>query len=81
MGEVTFTVRSNVQKGDSMSEFKANKEMRNALKRKGIPLWKIAEGLGVSEWTLGRWLRHDVDEELDRRIRNVVESILSEVES
>ena len=56
---------------------KANLLLRNFLKQNNIPLWKVADGLGVSEWTLGRWLRHEVDGELDQRIRAVAEAILS----
>ena len=56
---------------------RTNQTLRDTLKKHRIPLWRVAEGLGISEWTLGRWLRHEIDEELDLRIRAVVDSILS----
>ena len=36
---------------------KANNEIREALKKNGIPFWKLGEELGVSEQTILRWMR------------------------
>lgn len=44
-----------------------NLDLRRAAKAAGVPLWRIALELGVSEPTLTRWLRTELDE--DRRAR------------
>ena len=40
-----------------------NKEIRNAMKQKGITQWKLGELLGVSENTVNRKLRKELPEE------------------
>jgi hypothetical protein len=37
----------------------ANEDVRRYAKFRGVPQWKIAEHLGISEPTLGRRLRHE----------------------
>lgn len=39
---------------------KANQEIREKAKAAGIPLWRVAEALGVSEPTIIRTLRHEL---------------------
>lgn len=41
----------------------ANKIIREELKAKGVRHWELAHELGVSEQTLVRWLRFELDEE------------------
>ncbi len=36
-----------------------NSELKKELKKYGIPYWRIAERIGVSEMTVLRWLRSD----------------------
>ena len=36
---------------------KIMEELRNKMKVSGIPFWKYAEKIGISEMTLYRWLR------------------------
>ena len=41
----------------------ANKIIRDELKTRGVRHWELAHELGVSEQTLVRWLRFELDEE------------------
>lgn len=56
----------------------ANERIRKNMKEKGVPFWQVAERLGVTEWTFGRWLRHEVSEELANKIDEIVATIHSE---
>jgi transcriptional regulator with XRE-family HTH domain len=39
----------------------ANKDLRLLMKQKGLPLWRVARAAGVSEITVSRWLRVDLE--------------------
>lgn len=54
-----------------------NKVIRETLKENKMYLWQLADLLGVSEPTMVRRLRHELPEEEQKRI---VELIKSEVE-
>lgn len=51
-----------------------NKEIRNAMKQKGIAQWKLGELLGVSENTVNRKLRKELPEEEKQKILEVINS-------
>lgn len=53
----------------------ANEAIRAYAKENGVPLWKIAEVLQISEFTFSRKLRH----ELSREDRFLVESIIKKL--
>lgn len=42
---------------------KANQEVREALHNKGMKQWELSDMLGVSEFTLTRWLRKELTED------------------
>lgn len=42
---------------------KANQEVREALQNKGMKQWELADMLGISEFTLARWLRKELTED------------------
>lgn len=42
---------------------KANQEIREALQNKGMKQWELANMLGISEFTLTRWLRKELTED------------------
>jgi transposase-like protein len=52
-----------------------NKQMRSFLKMKGIPFWKIAETIGVSEPTMTRWMRKPLSAEHHKKIMDAVSKI------
>lgn len=49
-----------------------NSIVREAAKSAGIPLWKIAAELGISEATIIRWLRVRLSPEKERRIMDAI---------
>ena len=53
----------------------ANEALKNYARKHKIPLWKIADVLGVCEFTLIRRLRHELSEE----DRFLIESIIKEL--
>ncbi len=54
--------------------------MREKVKEAGLFLWEVAEKVGVSEWTLCRWLRHEPTGEKLTRIERAVEELVRERE-
>lgn len=42
---------------------KPNRDVRIALQSKGMKQWELADLLGVSEFTLTRWLRKELTED------------------
>lgn len=42
---------------------RANQEVREALHNKGMKQWELADMLGISEFTLTRWLRKELTED------------------
>ena len=58
---------------------KENLAVRRAAKSAGVPLWKIAASIGISEPTIIRWLRFPLPEEKERRIMDAISSLAKEV--
>ena len=54
---------------------KENQEVRKAAKNAGVPLWKIAAELGVSEPTIIRWLRFPLTAEKEKRVMEVISAL------
>ena len=52
-----------------------NSQIRGFLKMKGIPLWKIAEVIGISEPTITRWMRKPLSQEHYDKIMKAVSKI------
>jgi len=52
-----------------------NHEIRGKMKEKGIKQWEIADVLGISEFTLSRWLRKEILDSKRQRILEAIESI------
>lgn len=44
-----------------------NEQVRRAARAAGMPMWKLAEMLGVSEATLVRWMRKPFSPETKKR--------------
>ncbi len=42
---------------------KTNQEVREALHNKSMKQWELADMLGISEFTLTRWLRKELTED------------------
>ena len=57
----------------------ANEEIRSAAKNAKIPLWKIAQEVGISEPTMTRWLRIPLSCEKSEKILSAISKLTSEV--
>ena len=55
-----------------------NQDVRKAARIADVPLWKIADAIGVSEPTITRWLRHELPADKKQRILEAIESIEKE---
>lgn len=55
-----------------------NERVRMAAKEAGIPLWKIAVRLNISEPTMTRWLRSPLTPERERKIMEAIKTISRE---
>lgn len=53
----------------------ANMKIRLAARGAGVPLWRIAQEMGVSEPTITRKLRKELPEEEQARILEIIERI------
>ena len=51
-----------------------NQEIRQMIKAAKLTQWKVAKALGVSEFTLVRWLRDDLSEERRNAIYKAIEA-------
>ena len=58
---------------------KENQGVRKAARVAGVPLWKIAAAVGVSEPTLIRWLRFPLPEDKEHRIMEAISALEQEV--
>lgn len=55
-----------------------NQEIREAAKKNGVALWKIAEKLGVCEATITRKLRYELSAEEREKILGIIAKIAAE---
>lgn len=60
---------------------KANAIIREELKAKGVRHWELAHELGVSEQTLIRWLRFEMDEDKQMEMLEKIEAIAKRKEN
>ena len=52
-----------------------NMDIRIAAKEHGVPLWRVALSLGISEMTLHRWLRVPLAEERKTTILGAIRDL------
>ena len=52
-----------------------NYEIRAAAKEYGVPLWRLAEGLGIADTTLSKKLRKEFSADEKSRALEVIERI------
>ena len=55
-----------------------NRQIREQIWAKRIPQWMIADRIGISEYTFCKWLRHDLSEEKEARVKTAIEQIEKE---
>lgn len=54
---------------------KENQDMRNAARKAGIPFWKIADELGISEASMTRKMRRELPDAEKQRVLQIIEQI------
>lgn len=57
---------------------KENQSVRRAARVAGVPLWRVAKAIGVSEPTLTRWLRVPLPEDKEQRIMTAISALEQE---
>ena len=60
---------------------KENMIIREELKTRGVRHWELAHELGVSEQTLVRWLRFEMDEDKQMDMLETIETIAKRKEN
>lgn len=55
-----------------------NQVIREAAKKNGVRLWQIADTLGISEPTMTRKMRHELNEEETERILSIITELAKE---
>lgn len=55
-----------------------NKEIREYIKSKKVPMWRIAEELGIADSSFSRSLRYKVSEEKKTKIYEIVDRLSNE---
>ena len=58
---------------------KENERVRKAARMAGVPLWKVAASIGVSEPTFMRRMRFPLPEEKETRIMEAISALEKEV--
>ncbi len=56
-------------------------EIKQILKEKRIYQWEVAKVLGITEFTLTRWLREDLSHEKEEEIMKIIDQIMKERDS
>lgn len=64
------SIKVNFRKGGAIM---ANIEIRNALKKKKLFNYELADMLGITEWTLSRKLRKELPQDEKQKILEVIE--------
>lgn len=57
---------------------KENQAVRRAARSAGVPLWRVAAAIGVSEPTLTRWLRVPLPEDKEKRVMAAIATLEQE---
>lgn len=57
---------------------KENQTVRRAARVAGVPLWRVALAIGVSEPTLTRWLRIPLPEDKEKRVMAAIAALEQE---
>ena len=56
-----------------------NQDIRDHLRAKRIPIYRVAHKIGISEMTLFRWLRVPLSQEHRHKIVNAIDEVTKEI--
>ena len=57
---------------------KSNEAVREKAYQKHVPLWKIADRVGICSMTLTRWLRTELSDEKYQKLMKAIDDIAAE---
>lgn len=57
-----------------------NQDIRNYLRVRKIPIYRVAHKVGISEMTMFRWLRIPLTGEHRRKVIDAIHEIIEEIE-
>jgi transposase-like protein len=60
---------------------KCNLDIRQQIKEAGLPLWAVADRLGIADTTFSKWLRKELPKEKKQEILAVTEDIKRETKA
>lgn len=55
-----------------------NKEIKDYIKSKGIPMWKVAEQLGIADSSFSRMLRYEISDDKKKEIMHIADELATE---
>ena len=55
-----------------------SEELKHLASSKRVPIWMIADKLGISENTLFRWLRHDLPDDKQQQILKAINDVVTD---
>lgn len=55
--------------------FMSNQDIRQYAKKAGVRLWEVAEFLGISDPTMTRKLRHELNDSEKSRIMSIIDEL------
>lgn len=55
-----------------------NKEIREYIKSRKVPMWRIAERLGIADSSFSRMLRYEISEEKKTKIYEIADRLSDE---
>ena len=55
-----------------------NKELNNYIRSKRVPMWRVAERMGIADSSFSRMLRYDIPETKKEEIKAITDELAAE---
>ena len=56
--------------------YEVNSVIRERMRTNEICIWQIADFIGISENTLNRWFRHELNDEQCKKVQTAINAII-----
>lgn len=53
----------------------ANEELKEYAKQRNVKLWEVAEGLSIYDSTLSKWMRREMNPDMQKKIKDIIDEI------
>ena len=53
----------------------SNQDLRNEMRIADVRQWEVADAIGISEMTMVKWMRKELDEKKKALIREAIEAV------